>query len=165
MSEKSETPAIRPAVLADADGIAAILRALGWFAHLSDVGPADAEAIVREHLAACLRNDDHRVLVAAASHGAVIGYAAVHWLPYLMLPSAEGYVSEVFVRDDARGRGVGGALLEAIRAEAERRGVWKLNLLNVRARPSYERRFYAKNGWLERPEVANFILPIRMPRP
>jgi hypothetical protein len=33
-------------------------------------------------------------------------------------------------------------------------------LLNGCNRPSYERSFYKKLGWQERPEVANFVLPL-----
>ena len=38
---------------------------------------------------------------------ALVAYAAVHWLPYLILRGPEGFVSELFVDQAARGQGVG----------------------------------------------------------
>ena len=69
----------------------------------------------------------------------------------------EGYVSELFIKEQARGQGIGARLLEAVQAEARNRGCTRLMLLNVRKRESYQRGFYAKHGWEERPEAANFI--------
>jgi GNAT superfamily N-acetyltransferase len=69
----------------------------------------------------------------------------------------EGYVSELFVRDDARGRGVGRRLLSAIESEARGRGCQRLSLINLRNRESYRRQFYLKAGWSERSDAANFI--------
>ena len=152
------TVTLRPAALADAAGIAHILRAtgaeLGW--PLPE-DPAVTRDQVSRHLASCLGGEDHTVLVAA-SEGDVAGYVAVHWLPYLLLPGPEGYVSELFVRPERRGQGVGRALLGAARAEAERRGCLRLMLLNGRHRESYQRGFYRKAGWDEREEFANFVL-------
>jgi len=33
--------------------------------------------------------------------------------------------------------------------------------VNGRGRESYDRRFYAKRGWIERPELADFVLKLR----
>lgn len=154
-----ETIRIRPATPRDAPAVAAILRALGWFEHVANARPGEAEARVARHLALCA-GESHAVLAAEDASGAVLGYAAAHWIPYLMLPGPEGYVSELFVREDARGRGVGKKLLAAIRAEAERRNCWKLHLVNGKGRDSYRRAYYKKNGWEERPDIADFILPL-----
>ena len=72
----------------------------------------------------------------------------------------EGFVSELFVRDSARGHGVGKQLLEAIETEARARGCVRLSLINLRSRESYQRQFYIKAGWEERNEAANFIYRI-----
>lgn len=145
----------RPARLEDGGPISTLLRGLGWFGHL-DAEPADVtEARVRDHLA--LSDGSHSILVAEDGKGVFLGYAAVHWLPYLFLNGPEGYVSELFVTESARGRGVGTQLQTAIRAEAERRGCSRLMLINSRSRESYRRGFYAKQGWEERVGVANFI--------
>ena len=58
------------------------------------------------------------------------------------------------------GLGLGGQLLERVKAEARERGCSRLMLLNLRDRESYKRGFYKKQGWQERPEAINFILKI-----
>ncbi len=51
--------------------------------------------------------------------------------------------------------------MRAVKAEAARRGCWRLSLLNMRGRESYERAFYAKDGWQEREDAANFVYEVR----
>jgi GNAT superfamily N-acetyltransferase len=82
-------------------------------------------------------------------------------LPYLILAGPEGYVSELFVSDSARGIGIGTQLLKAVEAMAISRGCSRLMLLNRKTRESYERGFYRRLGWEEREEFANFVLHLR----
>ncbi len=98
---------VRPATPDDVPAIAALLRGLGWFAFINDEATAKTETRVKKHLRLCMADDSHSVLVAEDAKGAIMGYVAVHWLPYLMLPGPEGYVSELFVAETARGMGVG----------------------------------------------------------
>lgn len=149
---------VRKAVAADGPAIADLLRSPGLFARLQAEPLALTQERVSRHLALCAADDSHLVLVAQAPDGEIVGYGAVHWLPYLILAGPEGYVSELFVRDACSGRGIGSRLLEAIKAEAQRRGCARLMLLNMRDRASYQRRFYAKQGWEERADAANFVL-------
>jgi GNAT superfamily N-acetyltransferase len=151
---------IRPAASADVPAIAAMLRGLGWFAHVNDEPPAKTETRVAEHLRCCLADESHSVLVAEGAKGAVLGYVAVHWLPYLMLAGPEGYVSELFVAESARGAGLGTKLLEAVKDLAIGRGCSRLMLVNRKTRESYKRGFYRKLGWEERQEFANFVLSL-----
>ena len=105
----------------------------------------------------CLADDSHSIYVAESPHGEIAGYGPVHWLPYLFMAGPEGYVSELFVRDDARGQGVGRQLLRIIEVDARARGCQRLSLINLRNRESYQRQFYLKAGWRERSEAANFV--------
>lgn len=149
---------VRPATPDDVRAIAAILRGLGWFAFINDEAKARTETRVKKHLRLCMADDSHAVLVAEDAKNAVLGYVAVHWLPYLMLPGPEGYVSELFVAEAARGMGVGTRLLEAVKEIADSRGCSRLMLVNRKTRESYKRGFYRKLGWEEREEFANFVL-------
>ena len=149
---------VRPATSADTPAIAAILRGLGWFTYVNNEPSAHTETRIEEHLRTCLADDGHTVLVAEGTKGAVLGYVAVHWLPYLILPGPEGYVSELFVVESARGAGLGTKLPEAVKDIAIGRGCSRLMLLNRKTRESYQRGFYRKLGWEERAEFANFVL-------
>jgi GNAT superfamily N-acetyltransferase len=138
--------------------IAAILRGLGWFPYLNAESMAETETRITQHFTMCLSDDSHSVLVAEGAKGAVSGYVAVHWLPYLMLPGPEGYISELFVAESARGAGLGSKLLEVVKDMAIGRGCSRLMLVNRKTRESYQRGFYRKLGWVEREEFANFVL-------
>ncbi len=86
-----------------------------------------------------------------------MGYGTVHWMPTLFLSGPEGYVSELFVEETARGQGAGTELIRAVQAEAKERGCSRLVVLNNRQRESYKRGFYRKCGWEERLDAANFV--------
>ena len=147
---------IRKAGIEDAGSLACILGGLGGFAAFEHEDAESSTERVRRHLDLCLADDSHSVYVAETA-GSILGYVSVHWLPYLILAGPEGYVSELFVQEEGHGQGLGTHLLEAVKAEARQRGCSRLMLLNNRGRESYRRQFYTKNGWQERPEMANFI--------
>lgn len=147
---------IRTARASDDAALAALLRTIGWFSELAEASPDEAARRVRRHLDLALGDNSHSVYVAEVE-GRLIGYCAVHWLPTLFLEGPEGYVSELFVEEGERSRGVGRALLEVIAAEAHGRGCSRLLLFNGRERESYRRGFYIKAGWEEHPELALFL--------
>ncbi|MFC1976610.1 GNAT family N-acetyltransferase [Chloroflexota bacterium] len=151
---------IRKATEDDVPAIVGVLRGLGLFAHINSEPAAVTEQRVNDHFRLCAADDSHSVYVAKKPDGEVVGYAAAHWLPYLLLAGPEGYVSELFIRDSERGQGIGTILLEAVKVEGLERGCSRLMLLNIRDRESYQRGFYKKVGWQERPQAANFILPL-----
>ncbi|UCC87970.1 MAG: GNAT family N-acetyltransferase [Anaerolineales bacterium] len=148
---------IREAQTSDANSITCILRELGWFDHLSSEAVETTQQRIASHLRLCRADSSHSVYVAENSAGDVVGYGAVHWMPTLFLAGPEGYVSELFVKESARGQGAGTQLLEAMAAEASKRGCSRLVVLNLRNRESYQRDFYKKCGWEERPSAVNFI--------
>jgi N-acetylglutamate synthase-like GNAT family acetyltransferase len=147
---------IRKAQLQDVNALTKLLRSLGWFACLaSEANESDRERVAH-HLTLCNSDNSHSIYVAE-ENGEVIGYIAIHWLPYLFLTAPEGYISELFVSETARGQGIGTQLLEVAKEEAQARGCSRLMLVNSRSRESYQRQFYEKQGWQEREEMANFV--------
>jgi len=148
----------------DVLGIAEILRELGWFADITAETTAENCEQIANELKLCQADDSHNVWVARAADEAVLGYVAVHWVPYLLHTSPDGYISELFIRDSVRGQGIGAGLLETVEAEAVRRGCKRLMLLNMRQRESYQRGFYAKHGWEERPQAATFMKNLGNPK-
>lgn len=87
----------------------------------------------------------------------ILGYCSVHWIPNLVLAGSEGYLSELFVSPYHRGQGIGDLLLAAAEKEAKERGCYRLMLLNLKDRESYQRGFYTKRNWVERPDAANMV--------
>ncbi len=143
---------IRLAVPGDAAAIAAILREVGWFDHINREESARSEARAKRGLEVCEGDENQTVLVATVD-GRVVGYAAVHWFPNLLI-GPEGYPSELFILEAHRSQGIGSSLLGAIEDEAKERGCTRLMLFNRRVRESYTRGFYQRNGWEERSDLA-----------
>ena len=144
----------------DAVQIAELLKEIGWFEFFKKETIAAASERVKSHIEQCRADNSHSAFVAETLDGEIVGYVSVHWLPYLFLQGLEGYVSELFVRESARGQGIGRELLQTIGTEAKARGCVRLSLINLRNRESYLRQFYIKVGWEERTEAANFIYRI-----
>ncbi|UCF10366.1 MAG: GNAT family N-acetyltransferase [Candidatus Bipolaricaulota bacterium] len=149
---------IRRALPGDAAGIARIVTDAPWFPHDPEHSPHAGTPTIRETLDT--RSDDATTILVAVERTSqeLVGYATVHWHPYVMLGGWEGLVAELFVSAAARGNGIGTALLERVRAEAEEHGCVRLSLLNGRDSESYRSGFYRKRGWRERTEIANFVL-------
>jgi GNAT superfamily N-acetyltransferase len=151
---------IRKLTVQDAPQIAELLKEIGWFETFKGESVAAASERVRSHIEQCHADNSHSAFAAQSSDGKIVGYGSVHWLPYLFLQGPEGYVSELFVRESARGQGIGRELLKTIETDAKARGCVRLSLINLRNRESYMRQFYVKAGWEERSEAANFIYRI-----
>lgn len=152
---------IRLATHQDAPAITRFLQRLGNFRGFEEEKTDLANMRVSNALESNLLDDSHKIWVAEGEDHQIIGYVAIHWLPYLFLPAPEGYISELFVLSDFRGNGLGGALLETAIQEARQRGCWRLQLINSRERESYQRSFYAKHGWAEREDMADFVFSLK----
>ena len=154
---------IRQAIQADAAGIAAVVHAMNELrsvAQQSSEVTANTIEVNLERMAAC---GSSTAYVAEEPEGTVVGYGAVHWVPFLFLSGGEAYVTELFVSPSNAGKGIGSNLLETIVTEAKRRGCARVSLLNGRDAEAYRRAFYKKRGWVERDRMANFIFPIAKP--
>lgn len=114
-----QTPSVRPALRADAARIAAIYNdGIAGRTATFETEPRDAGEVMGWLL------DRHPVLVAEAG-GDVVGFARVS--DYTDRCVYEGIGEHaVYVAREARGRGIGRLLLDALAAEAARRGYYKL---------------------------------------
>jgi GNAT superfamily N-acetyltransferase len=148
---------LRRASIDDASELSALLKSIGWFEFTNKLLDDEARQHVKAQLERCLSDDSHSVYVAEADDGNIVGYVSAHWIPYLFMRGPEGYVSELFIRGDARAQGIGRRLLDLVQTEAKRRGCARLSLINLRSRESYQRQFYIKAGWQERADAANFV--------
>ncbi len=85
-------------------------------------------------------------LVARDDAGAPLGYALVTFGFDLEYGGRDCFLTELFVREDARGGGHGAALLEAAAQEARREGAGAMHL-QVRAENATARALYEGRGW------------------
>ena len=139
---------IREAQHSDIDPIRSLVVALA-----RERGQAPEGEVVDSMIVECIGASDHTIFVAQAGRS-LAGYAAIHWISMPMLPGREGYVSDLIVGADWRGKGVGGSLVRAVEKEAALRGCVRLTLNNRVDRESYQRGFYPKVGFRERTELA-----------
>ncbi len=155
---------IRLAKTDDSSSMAEILREIGWSEKRNNM-PLEEVANPIENLINHCNEDPngHTMIVAVDENNEVIGFTTVHWVPFVMLGSWEGYISDVFVSPSASGKGAGSALVKYVMKEGERRGCMRLMLTNGKEKPSYQSGFYKKMGWTERPKVANFVYYYREP--
>ena len=145
---------LRAAQPSDTDGIRDLVVALA----LERGGRSDAEA-VGEVANECIGQSGHEIIVAAVGRE-VVAYVAVHWVPFPMLGGREAYVSDLLVRADWRGHGLGNRLMEAVEEQASEVGCQRLMLNNRVDAESFERGFFAKAGFRQRTDFANFVKPL-----
>jgi GNAT superfamily N-acetyltransferase len=150
---------IRQAKREDAQKLAVLLRSLPE--DLPRFGLEPLEATVKQVSEALRAGGDATTLLVAEEAGEISGFVHTHWQPSVLHSGGEGFVSALFIHPGHRGRGVGQALLTRVQAEGRRRGCSRLLLLNMRDRASYTRGFYAKLGWRERPDAANFVFDLK----
>lgn len=155
---------IRKAVVKDAVHMAEILRDIGWSEKRNTL-PLEEVYKPIEELIKYSENDQlgHTIYVAADENDTAVGFINVHWVPFVMLGSFEGYVSDLFISPSASGKGAGRLLLETVMEEGQNRGAYRLMATNGKEKPSYKRGFYEKMGWIERPKVANFVYYYKEP--
>ena len=122
MSSDSEVR-IRPATAADAPTVHRLIRRLAIYERLEHeaVGTLDA---LTEHLSA--ESPVIEALIAEDAAGQPIGFALTYttYSTFQCLPGI--YIEDLFVAPEARGAGVGGALLSAVAARAVERGYGRM---------------------------------------
>ena len=85
----------------------------------------------------------------AEVNGDAVGLATISFRPQLRLAANLFSIDEFVIADRARGQGVGRRFLEHLKAVAKQAGAKRLELETNRARASYRRGFYVKNGFIE----------------
>jgi GNAT superfamily N-acetyltransferase len=98
-------------------------------------------------------SEDGRLLAARDEGGMILGYACLYW-HFSSLAAAETVLmNDLFVASEARGRGIGRALIEASAAVARERGAawleWATAPDNHTAQRLYDSMTDEKSTWLE----------------
>ena len=148
---------IRRALPSDAPSISQLLHEIGYLKYVNEETVQQTEARVRDGIAALSASTEHILLVATDERSEIVlGYGSVHFYANMLIGN-EGYISELYFRTSATNQGIGGKLLATLEDEARSRHVRRLRLANWRIRESYQRGFYAKHGWTENPDAAEFV--------
>lgn len=162
MNAKAVAVQVRPAEPKDAGALLDVVTSVGWFDETLPDDPAQRVRVVAGNLVRLAESAVHDILVAELKDGGIAGYLNMHRQPCLTFATPEGFISELFIHSDWRGKGIGGRLLEEAERLARERGWWRLHLVNHRERDSYRRGFYESRGWEERPQMADFVLRLHV---
>ena len=155
---------IRRAIQSDAKEMAEILREIGWSERRNKLNLDEVSKPIENLIEHSIRDKDgHTIYVAIDQSDNVIGFTNVHWVPFIMLGSYEGYITDVFVSPSSGGKGAGSLLVKTVMEEGKQRECMRLMLTNGKEKPSYKKGFYEKLGWTERPKVANFVYYYKEP--
>ena len=117
---------------------------LRWW-HIQELLPIEADLFGPERWSAAMFWNElangHHYVVAHDGSGAVAGYAGL-----AVNPPDEAWVQNLAVRRDLQRHGIGRALLEALLAEADRRGA-RRTLLEVAVDNAPAQKLYARYGF------------------
>jgi GNAT superfamily N-acetyltransferase len=114
---------VRSVTAADFDAVTALLAELG-----RPQVTAETTAAAREVFDAQLADDLADHLVAVDDAGRVVGFCSQHYRTRLNHSTLEAWIPDLIVAEEARGAGVGGALLEEAERRARERGCHDLVL-------------------------------------
>lgn len=132
---------IRQALASDEASAHKMIAALGY----PDIEPDDFAFAFAE----VLIHPDSLVYIAETTESSIIGLMTLSQRPQLRLAGILVSIDELVIAEEARGLGVGGALLQEAKRFAAKFGAKRLELHTNRARVSYQRAFYVKNGFSE----------------
>jgi GNAT superfamily N-acetyltransferase len=136
-----DTLRIRPAIESDAAAISRLVGQLGYPASPDQIGPRLGDLISHPPATA---------VVAETPNGSVVGIATAHIFYSLHKTEPIAWLTSLVVEDDARGIGIGSALLAYAEKWAIDNGAVRLTLSSAshrrEAHQFYERRGYEISG-------------------
>jgi len=132
---------IRPATDSDEQAAFKLMAELGY----ADLSQARFAGTYRRVLA----DPAMRVIMAEDDEGKIVGLASISNRLQLRLNGNLVTLDELVIARHARGKEIGRKLLNAVEEIARSLGARRLELETNRARESYRREFYVKNGFKE----------------
>jgi GNAT superfamily N-acetyltransferase len=113
----------------------------------------DWEQRWREHL----KQDTNRLLLVARQDGRVVGLVNAYFTDdYGLFQEAFGFIDDAFVLEEARGQGIGTALLQRAESWCQERGASELRL-QAMLRNELAMGFWQRRGFV--PEFQRFVKP------
>ena len=132
--------------------LADLLPMMRAYCDFYEVAPSDADL---ERLALALIADPDREgvqLIAHAEGGEPLGFATVYWTWQTLNAARAGVMNDLFVVPEARGQGVGRALIEECRRRAGEHGapelVWETAPDNETSQRLYDSLEADKSPWI-----------------
>jgi GNAT superfamily N-acetyltransferase len=142
---------MRIELVGEAD-LADLLPMMRAYCDFYEVAPSDADL---ERLALALIADPDREgvqLIAHAEGGEPLGFATVYWTWQTLNAARAGVMNDLFVVPEARGQGVGRALIEECRRRAGEHGapelVWETAPDNETSQRLYDSLEADKSPWI-----------------
>jgi GNAT superfamily N-acetyltransferase len=118
--------------------------------------PTDLSA-ARAFVAERFARGDTQFFVARDSSGAPLGFAHLLFSLETISLGKIGILEDIYVREDARGTGLGGALLDAAEAFARKRGLLRLTLSTAHQN-RVAQRLYLAHGYVPDQRFRSFNL-------
>ena len=141
---------VRPAT---ADDLGALLELIAGYQRVYAATAQEDERNARFFTRFLDPSDAGLLLVAPGEDGAPAGYATLYWTFSSVSATDVVLLNDLYVRHEARGTGVGEALVAASVAVARDRGAshvrWFTTLDNRRAQRLYDRLGTARSAWFE----------------
>jgi GNAT superfamily N-acetyltransferase len=114
---------------------------LEWQRHMKGAVPAD---VTERTWARAQEPESGLLILLGFTHeGEAIGFATVSFTPFAWTGSDIAFLQDLFVRDSARGKGAGDALLRAVYARADEHGAtqvfWMVDEKDEKLQRFYER--------------------------
>ncbi len=153
---------IRKVIPKDIPKIAQLIHSFGWFRCYNSLPLEKVVDSIKNQYDQIKNNDSHSIFVVENDKQELLGYFAVHLISMFILEGPEYYISEIFLYPQSRNQGIGTAVLQFVTEQAKARGCARVSLLNNKDRESYQRQFFAKKGFTERINMANFILELNL---
>ena len=146
MAEGVEVSAVREG---EFETLLPLIAAYQGFYEVDDVDNDRNRLFFRRFLAP---SEDGRLLAARDADGAILGYACLYWHFSSLAATETVLMNDLFVAPEARGRGVGRALIEATADVARERGAawveWSTAPDNHTAQRLYDSLTDEKSTWL-----------------
>jgi GNAT superfamily N-acetyltransferase len=134
-------PTIRRAEVSDAPILSVLLSQLGYPASVSEIP---------QRLSAIANNPAAAAFVATNRYGEVVGLVTVHIIPSIHDNDPVAWLTTLVVLEDARGAGIGSALVRHVEGWAVEKGAKRLSVTSGIQRLSthefYEKRDYERTG-------------------
>jgi GNAT superfamily N-acetyltransferase len=135
----SPAPEIAPIAAGQMDALLPLIAAYQRFYEVEDVDDERNRAF----FSAFLDPSDRGTMLGAWGDGELLGYACLYWSFTSLIPAETVLMNDLYVVPEARGQGIGRALIDASAAVARRRGAARLTWMTAQDNETAQRLYDA----------------------